>query len=99
MNTNAEYLARMETQMKKWDADVDALAARGEKVSADARVAYHQRIKELRANREAAQRTFLQIRTATESAGAQMRAGMELTWKAMQKALERVTADHKSATR
>jgi hypothetical protein len=33
MDKHSEYVARMETQMKKWDADVDALA----KVSADLR--------------------------------------------------------------
>ena len=58
----------METQLKKWDADVDALAAKGEKASAEARTAYYERIKDLRASRDVAQKTFQEIRAASESA-------------------------------
>src|SRR5437868_5430834 len=46
-----EYLARMETQLKKWDADLEVLAAEGQKASAAARIAYDERIKQLRASR------------------------------------------------
>jgi uncharacterized coiled-coil DUF342 family protein len=93
MSMNSEYLARMETQLKKWDADVDALAAKGEKANAEARAAYHERIKDLRVSRDAAQRRFQEIRAATESAGAQMQTGMEVAWKTMQKTLEKLSAD------
>jgi len=93
MSMNTEYVARMETQLKKWDADVDALAAEGEKASAAARSAYHERIKDLRASRAAAQKTFQEIRVASESAGAQMQAGMKTAWETMQKALEKVSLD------
>ena len=93
MGNNAEYFARMETQLKKWDADLDALAAEGEKASAQARAAYHEGIKDLRAGRDAAHKTFQEIRSATESAGAQMQAGMQLAWETMQKALQKVSSD------
>ena len=93
MSMNTEYVARMETQLKKWDADVDALAAEGEKASAGARAAYYERIKDFRASREAAQKRFQEIRAASESAGAQMQAGMKTAWETMQKALEKVSLD------
>jgi uncharacterized protein YjbJ (UPF0337 family) len=92
-NMNTEYVAKMETQLKKWDADVDALAAEGEKASAAARAAYHEGIKNLRVSRDAAQKTFQEIRVASESAGAQMQAGMKTAWETMQKALEKVSSD------
>src|ERR1700694_74148 len=93
MGMNAEFVARMETQLKKWDADVDALAAESEKASAQARAAYHEQIKGLRANRDAAQKTFQEIRVASESAGEQMQAGMKTAWETMQKALEKMSSD------
>jgi len=93
MGKNTEYVTRMETQLKKWDADVDALAAKSEKASAQARAAYHEQIKNLRASRDAAQKTFQEIRVASESAGARMQAGMEVAWETMQKALEKVSSD------
>ena len=93
MSTKSEFVATMEAQLKKWDADVDALAAKGEKVSADARAAYYARIKDLRASREVAQKAFQEILAASESARAQLQAGMEATWEAMQKALGKMSLD------
>jgi multidrug resistance efflux pump len=93
MSTKSEFVTTMEAQLKKWDADVDALAAKGEKVSADARAAYYARIKDLRASREVAQKTFQEIRAASESARAQLQATMEATWEAMQKALGKMSLD------
>jgi translation initiation factor IF-2 len=93
MSMHSEYIARMETQLKKWDADVDALTAEGKKASAEARAVYDERIKDLRASRDAAQKTFLEFRQATESAGEQMRAAMQGAWETMQKALEKASSD------
>jgi hypothetical protein len=93
MNTNSEYIAKMDAQLKKWDADVEELRAQGKQINADARAAYFGRIKELRASRDAAQKTFQAVRCASEVAGAQLQAGMEGSWDTMKKALERVSAD------
>ena len=90
MSTKSEFVTKMDAQLKKWDADVDALAAKGEKVSADARKAYYAQIKDLRSSREVAQKTFQEILVASESARAA--AGlMEATWEAMQKALGKMS--------
>jgi chromosome segregation ATPase len=93
MSMHSEYIARMETQLKKWDADVDALAAKAKQASADTRAVYDERIKDLRASRDAAQKTFLEVRQAAESAGAQMQAAMQEAWETMQKAFEKVSSD------
>jgi hypothetical protein len=93
MSTNSEYVTKMEALLKKWDADLDALRVQGKKLSTDTRAAYFGRIKELRAGRDAAQKTLHQIRIAAESAEQQMHAGMEVAWDAMQKALEKVSSD------
>ena len=93
MIRNSEYVARMETQLKNWDADLDALAAKGEKASAEMRAAYQERISDLRASRGAVQATLQQMSAATATAGEQMQAGMQVAWETMQKALEKVSAD------
>lgn len=92
MSKKAEFVTLMETQMKKWDTEVDALAARGEKVSAEMRAAYHDEVRKLRADRDAAQKKFKEFRDASESAGAQMQAGMQGAWDTMQKALVKASA-------
>jgi hypothetical protein len=93
MINDSEYVARMETQLKNWDADLDALAAKGEKASAEMRAAYHERINELRTSRGEAQKTFQEMSLATEAAGAKMQAGMQVAWDTMQKALAKVSSD------
>jgi hypothetical protein len=97
MKTNAEYIANMKTQMKKWDADIDALAAKSgkasDKASDEARAAYHEYIKDARASRDAAQKTFQEMQVATQAAGEQMRVKMGVAWETMQKALAKVSQD------
>ena len=93
MSTKSEFVTKMESQLKTWDAAVDALAAKGEKVSADARKAYYAGIKDLRSSREVAQKTFQEILVAGESARAQLQASMEATWEAMQKALGKMSLE------
>jgi hypothetical protein len=88
MSMNSDYVTRMETQLKKWDAEVDALAAEATRAGEQARARYDLQVKALQASREAAQKTFQQIRTASDTAGAQMLAGMEGAWATMQKAFE-----------
>jgi len=95
MGMNAEYVARMKSQLKKWDADFDALVARGDKAGEQARASYHEGITALRARRDAAQKTVEAIRFAGESAGSKMQAGMEETWEAMRKALAKASSDLK----
>ncbi len=93
MSKNAEYATMMEKQMKKWDADVDALAAKGEQAGAEARAAYKAQVKQLRAGRDAAQKQFQEFRAASEAVGEKMQARMQEAWDAMQKALEKASSD------
>lgn len=93
MGTHANYIAAMQTQLGKWDTEVDALVAEGRKASGEARTAYDRRVKELRLSRKAAQKSLQQLRDATESAGEQMQAGMQVAWETMQAALVKVSSD------
>lgn len=88
---NAEDVARMKSQLEKWDADFDALVAQGEKAGLEARAAY----RELRADREVAQKMVEEIRFSGETAGAKMQAGMQTTWEAMRRALAKASSDLK----
>lgn len=92
MGINADYVTKMKAQLKKWDADVDALSARGASASDEARTLYVDQVRTLRASRDAAQKSFQQMRAAGESAGTHLKEGMEQAWKAMQKSLERASS-------
>ena len=68
MSKKDEYFKMMESQIKKWDAEVDKLRARSAQMSADTRAKYDEQIKALRADRDAAQKKLQEMSTASESA-------------------------------
>ena len=96
MNMNVEYVAKMEAQLKQWDADVVALVAEADKANARARAAYDERLKDLRESRDAAAKTLREIGAASEVATDQMRSSMEGAWVTMQRTLARVSSDFRT---
>lgn len=93
MGTNAEYLAGMQVQLNKWDAQVEQLLAKSKMADGEVRTAYARRLKELRLCRKAAQRSYEVARVATGAAIDRSQAGMQASWESMQSALAQVTAD------
>lgn len=93
MGTNADFVTGMQEQMKKWDAEVDGLVADGKKASGEVRTAYARRLKELRLSRSAARKSLDEVRMASEPEGAQLQAGMEADWNAMQDTLAKASMD------
>ena len=45
MSKHDEYFSMMESQLKKWDAEVDKLRGKGDQISAEARAKYDEQIK------------------------------------------------------
>ena len=93
MGKNAEFVTNMDKMMTRWDKEVDLLARRAGNGASESGDAYQQGVKDLRACREVAQKAFQEIRFASESEGAQLKAGMQAAWVTMQSTLEKVTAD------
>ncbi|MCM2329565.1 MAG: hypothetical protein NDI88_16940 [Lysobacter sp.] len=93
MGTNAEYLAGMQVQLKKWDADVDELLTKSKKADGEVRTAYARRLKELRLCRKAAQKSYEEVRVATGATADRTQAGMQASWETMKSTLEKVTSD------
>jgi len=84
------FVETMRSQLKKWDADLGALAKEGDKASAEAHERIRAGLEELRVQREAAQVAFSRICTAGETAGSQLHASMQDAWSTMRAGLDRV---------
>jgi hypothetical protein len=95
MGTQTEYFTTMESQLKKWDADIDKLNTTGAKASAEASATYKEQVKAMRVNRDAAYKKLAEMRAATESVGKQMQAGLDATWESMRKGMETAAASFK----
>ena len=90
-----EYCATMESEIKKWDAEVDKLNAKGKQLSADVRAGYDIQLKAMRADRDLAYSKMQEISTANESAWQHMQAGVDAAWTSMKNALNKASSQYK----
>ena len=90
-----EYCATMESEIKKWNAAVDNLDAKGKLMSADARVTYDTQVKAMRADRDLAYSKLQELRTANESAWQHMQSGVDAAWTSMKNALDKAASQFK----
>jgi len=95
MSKKDEYFAMMESQIKKWDAEVDKLRAKSGQLSAEARGKYEEQLKAMRANRDAAHKKLQEMRMATEAAWQHTQSGMDAAWASMKNALEKASSQFK----
>ena len=95
MGKKDEYCATMESEIKKWDAEVDSLNAKGNQMSVDARASYATQLKAMRADRDLAYSKLQDLRTANESAWQHMQSGVDAAWTSMKNALDKAASEFK----
>jgi pyridoxine 5'-phosphate synthase PdxJ len=95
MGKKDEYCATMESEIKKWDAEVDKLNAKGKQMGADVRAGYDTQVKAMRADRDLAYTKLQELRTANESAWQHMQSGMDAAWASMKNALAKASSQYK----
>ena len=96
MSAKDDYLAMIQSQFRKWDAELDKLSVKAGQLSADARARYEEQLNAMRADRDAANRKLQDMRAAGESAWQHMRAGTDASWDSMKNALDRASSQFKT---
>ncbi len=91
MSKKDEYMAQMQLQLKKWDAEVDAITAKANEFGAEARDKYYDQLKNMRASREAIAKKMQEVTSASDAAWQEMHKGMETAWDSMKAAMEKMT--------
>ena len=95
MGKKDEYCATMDSEIKKWDAEIDSLNAKGAQLSDDIRDGYDTQVKAMRADRDLAVSKLQEMRTANESAWQQMQSGIDAAWTSMRNALDKAASQYK----
>ena len=95
MGKKDEYCATMESEIKKWDAEVDRMNAKGVQMSADMRGGYDTQVKAMRADRDLTLSKLQEMRTASESAWQQMQSGVDAAWNSMKNGLDKAASQFK----
>ncbi len=95
MSTKEEYLATMESEIKKWDAAVDQLTNKNLRLSAETGAAYDRQVKAMRDERDLAFAKLQELHAANELAWQHMQAGVDSAWSSMKKALDKAASQYK----
>ncbi|HEX4858552.1 MAG TPA: hypothetical protein VFV17_06000 [Usitatibacteraceae bacterium] len=95
VNSN-EYVAAMQDQLRKWDAQVDLLVEANKKANAAEAGRYQAHLKLLRETRDAGQIAFKELRMAGDTPAAQFQESMDKAWRAMDTMLVAATRELQS---
>jgi hypothetical protein len=88
MSTRDEYIRRMQAKLEEWNADIDALTARGSEVSADLKSEYAEQIEPPKAKQAVARHKIEEMQKSGESAWEDLKSGIELAWAAIGEAID-----------
>jgi hypothetical protein len=84
MTTRDDYIKKLKDQLDRWNVEISKLEAKAKKPLVGAKDAYDKRLSELRAQRNAMQKTVTDIQKASDHAWDNLRKGADTAWKAME---------------
>jgi hypothetical protein len=96
MSTKDTYFAKMSSNFRRWDAEMGMLVERGAQIEEEARAAYDQQLRTMRAHRDANYRKLQEIRSASESSWRRLQGGVDAAWTSMRHAMRRAQAASKN---
>lgn len=92
METMELHVAKMETQLLQWGAKLDELVADADGAAAEAKLAYHKRVDDLKAKYRVAHTKLDELKTAESSETWEIiQAGVANTWDELEVAFEKLS--------
>jgi hypothetical protein len=98
MNMKDTYFAKMSSNFKRWDAEMGILVGKGAEMEDEARAAFEQQLRTMRARRDGAFRKLQEIRSASESSWRRLQGGVDASWNSMRHAMQKAVAASKPRT-
>jgi len=91
MSMQKDYFDLRMRQFRQWDAEFDSLSERREQSGEAISFADQEKLKSMRAHRDAAYLRLQEVRTASESAWRGIQAVVDTAWYSARSALDQVT--------
>jgi hypothetical protein len=88
LNIIAMNVGKMETQLKKWGAQLDLLVAEADQAGTKVQSDYRERIDDLKSKQRVAQSRLDELRTAGNQKWETLRVGVERAWSDLEGAFE-----------
>ena len=80
MSKRDAYIKKMKAKLDEWNADIAKIEAKAESAEADMKIKYHQKIDELKQQREEATTKLDELQNSGDEAWEDIKAGLESTW-------------------
>ena len=87
MGMKEAYEQKLQAQLNEWEAEIDKLRAKANKVETDAQLEYYKQIAELRSMQEAANEQLVELKAASDDAWEDLKASLESTRDSLSNAL------------
>lgn len=88
MKDKDAYIQKLHARLDEWNADIDRLKAKADKIEAESRLEYQKQIKNLRNKHRKAEQSLAKVREAGEDAWKDLRSGLQVAWDAMEEAIK-----------
>ena len=93
--TRQEFVKKMKTQLDKWNAQIDVMGEKADKVEASMRDEYNKQLETLIAKREDARAKLEKLEKASDSAWEDLKSGVEMAWRSVSEAVDSATNRYK----
>jgi len=92
MKNKEAYIQKLHAKIDEWNADIDKLKAKADQVEADSKIEYQKQIEVLKSKRDEIEKNVSELSRSGEQAWEDLKAGMDLAWEAMSKAIKSATS-------
>lgn len=95
MGKKEEYHELLDARLDEVQAKIDVLKAKAERAKAEQKVKYHAEIDKLREKHQHVRKKLHELRSASEGAWAEIKAGVDFAWEDLSDAVHRATRKFK----
>ncbi|HEX9776876.1 MAG TPA: coiled coil domain-containing protein [Geopsychrobacteraceae bacterium] len=88
MSKKQAYEEKLEAQLDEWNAKINVLKAKAEKVEAEAKIEYHEMIETLKTKQAAAKNKLAELHNASDDSWEDLKEGVENAWKSLNAAVK-----------
>lgn len=82
-------------KLKKWQAKIDMLKAKADQAEAEQKIKYYEQIESLRTKQQHVHEKLDELRSASEGACEEVKAGVEVAWEDLRMSVERAVEKFK----
>lgn len=95
MKTKNEYVAKLQSKLEQWSAEIDKLEAKADAAKASSKVEYNKQVAALKEKRAKAKDKLTELKRSSGDAWEDLKSGVEDAWDALDKSVSKALSKFK----